>query len=160
MPSDLFSQQLIERIEKLRGFFPLDHPRSMVMMALRYIQEEQGYITPESVVYLADYLGIPCIHVQEIVSFYSVYRTEPQYTTCVKVCQGLPCALRGASALLDYMRSRIRPDHALSLGITECQAACTQAPVVLVQDTDIVPLATMQAVDDFLLRFVSDEMSS
>ena len=150
MSEAIFSAELIVRLESLREIFPVDQPRSKVMMALRYVQEEYGYLSEDTLRHLADYLGVPEIHVQELVSFYSLYRREPSTAVQVQVCLGLPCALRGAQGLCDYLQTLSRDSASFVWGTTECQAACTQGPVVLVDGCDIVPLANKKAVVDFI----------
>ena len=151
MKESFFSPKLWDRIEGLRGYFPLDRPRAMVMMALRFIQEEEGYISDDAIEHLASALGVARIHVEELVGFYSLYRREKLPGVSVQVCMGLPCALRGSEGLqrcLEHFADKTM----IHLGATECQSACTKAPVVLVDGHEVVPLKDQEAVVGFLLK--------
>ena len=113
--------------------------RSAVMPLLHAIQEEIGHLPPESVVWVAEKLGLEPIHVQEVVTFYPGYRREAPGRTVVRVCRTLPCALVGAYRTCDRLKEGLgcdsrghSPDGAFTVEFVECLASCGTGPVALV----------------------------
>ena len=157
MRDTVFSAQLLQRIDAIRAQFPSEHPRSSLLMSLRAIQQERGCIDQDSVASLAAYLGVAVVHIEELLSCYGLLYRSPVARICIKVCTSLPCVLRGAEDVCKHLelqlglrRGEVSADQQWALAETECQAACTQAPVVLVNDSYTVAVDHVQAVSDLL----------
>ncbi|HJN38423.1 MAG TPA: NADH-quinone oxidoreductase subunit NuoE [Gammaproteobacteria bacterium] len=121
--------------------FPSDQKRSAVIMALRIVQKQEGYLTDQSLNEVAEYLSLPRIAVYEVASFYSMYRRKPAGCHTLKVCTSLSCCLRGAHSVIGYLEKKLKirlgettQDGSITLEEAECLAACTGAPMLMVDD--------------------------
>ena len=129
------------RIDELKGRFP--RPGSALLPALYLIQEEKGFVSEESMEYVAGKLGVSPAFVAGVVSFYTLFHRRPVGRHHLQVCRTLPCALRGCANLLAHLRTRlgIGPgettlDGRFSLVEVECLGACDTAPMMQVNDQD------------------------
>ena len=107
------------------------------MPLLRYVQEKEGWITPETEKNIAEYLGIPVVHVHEVVCFYHLFHQQKVGKCHFSVCQTTACALRGAEEVIGHIEQRLNikpgettPDGKFSLSAVECLGACELAPVM------------------------------
>jgi NADH-quinone oxidoreductase subunit E len=115
-------------------------PRSAVMDALRFAQEEHGgWLPPEAFVEVADALELTPAYCKAVASFYDMYHLAPVGRHMVEVCTNLSCALAGAQAVLDAFSDAlgVRPgettdDGEVTLRAIECAGGCGRAPVVVV----------------------------
>ena len=127
------------------------------MAALAIAQDEKGHLTPELMAFVAEYLGMPAVAVEEVASFYTMYDLAPvgRYKLCV--CTNLPCALRGATEAVAHLQRRLgiglnetTPDGRFTLKEGECFGACGDAPVMLVNNKKMVSFMTPEALDRYL----------
>lgn len=114
------------------------------MVVLTLTQERVGYISPPMQAYIADAMNIPLSHVYGVLTFYSSFRMEPLGRHLVSICMGTACYVRGGPTLIDKYKQvlgielgQTTPDRRFSLEICRCVGACSQAPVVMIDD-DIV----------------------
>jgi NADH-quinone oxidoreductase subunit E len=121
--------------------FPPGRQRSAVLAALRAVQEHNaGYLTIELMDAVAEYLGLPPIQVYEVASFYSMFETHPCGRHHVSVCTNISCMLRGGEEIASYVERKLgiraghsTPDGRILLKLEEeCLAACTGAPMMMV----------------------------
>ena len=135
------SAQTREEIDHWVARFPAGKQRSAVISALRAAQEQNhGYLTPELMDAVAEYLQMPPIQVYEVASFYSMFETHPCGRHHVSVCTNISCMLRGGQELESYVEKKlgIRTGQSTADGRIflkreeECLAACTGAPMMMV----------------------------
>jgi len=69
--------------------------RSAALPLLHLVQEDQGYIAPEAIEWIAEKLGVAPISIYELVTFYPMFRTKPIGRRHIRVCRTLSCALMG-----------------------------------------------------------------
>jgi len=112
-----------------------------LMVVLNHLQEKIGFITKQMQAYVAEKLNVPVSKVHGVVSFYSFFTTEPRGKHVVKFCIGTACYVGGASQLIDKAMQvlGIEPgqttsDGLITLEVCRCVGACSQAPVVVVDD--------------------------
>jgi NADH-quinone oxidoreductase subunit E len=112
---------------------------SAVIPLLHLWQDTEGYLGDASVAEIADLLGIPAAEVQEVVSFYSMFRRRPMGRYRVEVCRSLSCALCGAEEVVEGLRrhlgigpGEVTADGLFSVSTVECLARCDLAPVAQV----------------------------
>ena len=74
-------------------------------MALRIIQDHEGYLSDEKMNAVAKYLSLPRVAVYEVASFYSMYRRKPHGKHTIKVCTSLSCCLKGAYSVVEYLEN-------------------------------------------------------
>lgn len=132
-------RHLIPEFEQLRERFPPGFESSLVLPCLHRIQQERGWIAAEDVEALAEWLGVPRIQIEEVLSFYTLFRRAPEGRHQVHVCRNLSCAMHGAERLLEHVRRRLgiepgqtTPDGRCTFGTVECLGSCGTAPVMLI----------------------------
>ncbi|MGA8707474.1 MAG: NAD(P)H-dependent oxidoreductase subunit E [Steroidobacteraceae bacterium] len=137
----LLSEQTRHEIDHWVAKFPPGRQRSAVISALRAAQEQNhGFLTPELMDAIAEYLRLPPIQVYEVASFYSMFETHPCGRHHVSVCTNISCMLRGGEEIAAYVERRLgiktgqsTPDGRIFLKREEeCLAACTGAPMMMV----------------------------
>ena len=123
-------------IKKLVATYP--ERRTALLPALKLAQKDVGYLPPETVAEAADLVGVPHSAAFELVTFYTMLNDAPQAAKKVVVCAQLPCALRGAEALIRDLHGRLRQeidDGYVDVERTsECFGACHRAPMARVDD--------------------------
>jgi NADH-quinone oxidoreductase subunit E len=128
--------------EEIVARYPEGREASAVMGLLDLAQRQSGGWLPRPAVeYVADYLHMPHIRVQEVVSFYSMFNLQPVGRNQVRVCTTTPCWLSGSAAVLDACRQTLgidlnetSEDGEFTLTEVECLGACVNAPVVQIND--------------------------
>ena len=135
-------QHLIPEFERLRARFPEAFTSSLVLPCLRRIQEDRGYVADSDIDGLVEYLGVPRIQVEEVLSFYGQLRRKPIGRCHIQACRNLSCSLLGAERIVDHLSQKLgiapgetSADGRFTLSTVECLAACGTAPVVMVDGT-------------------------
>ena len=141
------------KIDDLLTLFP--QKGSALLPALHLIQEETGYISADSMKYVAGKIGVSPAFVAGVVSFYTMYHRKPVGRHHLQICRTLACALGGCRSLLERIEGKlgIKPgettaDGRFSLELVECLGACDQAPMMQINDRDCgrVDAAKLEAV--------------
>ena len=111
------------------------------MVVLNSIQDAIGYISPEMQVYVAEGLGEPISRIHGVVSFYSFFTTTPRGAHTIKFCVGTACYVAGidqiiekAKQILGIAPGETTEDGLITLELCRCVGACSQAPVIVVDD--------------------------
>jgi NADH-quinone oxidoreductase subunit E len=140
-PVIVLSAQALTRIDHEIAKYPSDQKRSAVMAALAIAQDEKGWLSTETMDFVAGYLDMPPIAVYEVATFYEMYNTEPIGRFKLTICTNLPCALQSASEAAEHLKRKLgigfgetTPDRMFTLKQGECFGACGDAPVVLVNN--------------------------
>lgn len=137
----LLSEQCYKKIDHELAKYPDDQRQSAVMAALAHAQVELGWVSPEVMQELADYIRMPAIAVQEVATFYNMYNLKPVGKHKITVCTNLPCALSGGVRAGQHLKDKLGIDYRdttadgqFTLIEGECMGACGDAPVVLVNN--------------------------
>ncbi len=137
--------------------YPADQKQSAVMACLAIVQHEQGHVSPEAEDAIAAYLGMPAIAVHEVTTFYNMYNQQPVGRFKLNVCTNLPCALRDGDKALDHVCKRlgVQPYGSTADGLftvqpSECLGACADAPVMLVNDRQMLSFMSDERLDELL----------
>jgi NADH-quinone oxidoreductase subunit E len=153
----VLSAAALQKIDRELTKYPSDQRQSAVMSALAIAQHEKGHLTPEVMAFVAEYLGMPPIAVEEVASFYTMYDLAPVGKYKLVMCTNLPCALRGANEAADHLKRRLgigfnetTTDGRFTLKEGECFGACGDAPVMLVNNKRMASFLTPEALDRFL----------
>jgi NADH-quinone oxidoreductase subunit E len=137
----VLSGHTLQEIDHWVAKFPPGRQRSAVLSALRAAQEQNhGFLTPELMDAVAQYLKLPPIQVYEVASFYSMFETHPCGRHHVSVCTNISCMLRGGEDIRAHVERKLgirtgqsTPDGRIFLKREEeCLAACTGAPMMMV----------------------------
>ena len=131
----------LKKIDREIAKYPFDQKQSAVMAALVIAQDEKGWLAPETMNFVAGYLGMPPVAVYEVATFYNMYNMQPTGKFKLTICTCLPCGLQGSLEAADPLKARLgidfnetTPDGCFTLKEGECMGACAMAPVVLVNN--------------------------
>ncbi len=112
-----------------------------VMVILNELQAKIGFVSPAMQGYVAKKMRVPLQQVHGVVSFYSFFTTEARGKHTVKFCMGTACYVGGADQLIEKSKQvlGVAPGHTTADGmatveICRCVGACSQAPVVVVDE--------------------------
>jgi NADH-quinone oxidoreductase subunit E len=145
-----------ETRQVLNGF---GRERRHLIPILQKVQERLGYLPPEAMIEIAEYLGMPDIDVYGVVTFYNQFRLNPPGKHSIRVCLGTACHMKGGYITLDAWKRRLginpgetTPDREFDLDTVACVGCCTMAPVTVV---DAKPQGKVEPtkVDGILLAF-------
>jgi NADH-quinone oxidoreductase subunit E len=134
----ILSEHVRAEIDRWITRYPADQKRSGVMQALTFAQDDNnGYLTTEVMDAVADYLGMARIAVYEVVSFYTMYNTDPVGKHVLNVCTNISCMLSDSDKIVQHLKKRLEinfnettPDQKFTLRQVECLGACANAPVM------------------------------
>ncbi len=153
----LLSEQAYKRIDREIAKYPPDQKQSAIMASLGIAQEEKGWVSPEVIQDIADYLGQPAIAVQENATFYNMFNVRPVGQFKITVCTNLPCALRDGEVTADYLKKKLgigfretTPDGAFTLMEGECMGACGDSPVLLVNNNHMCVRMEREKIDSMI----------
>jgi NADH-quinone oxidoreductase subunit E len=137
--------------------FPADQKQSAVMACLAIVQQEQGWVSPDSEQVVAEVLGMPVMAVHEVTTFYNMYNQKPVGKFKLNVCTNLPCQLRGGAQALAHLEHKLgvnvggtTADGLFTLQPSECQGACADAPVLLVNDRHMCSFMSHEKLDQLV----------
>lgn len=129
---------------------------SAIMPCIWAITDEVGYVPEGGVDLLVDKLEVTKARVYEVLSFYTMYRTEPQAENVLQVCRNISCHILGARHIIAHMEKKLgvrlgetTPDGKFALEGAECLGACGHGPVVQ-RGKHLYEFLTTEKVDDLL----------
>jgi NADH-quinone oxidoreductase subunit E len=152
-------KHLVPEFEKLRARYPAGFESSFVLPCLRRIQEDRGYVADSDIDALVEYLGVPRIQIEEVLSYYTQFRRNAIGRWHIQACRNLSCSLLGSERLIDHLTKKLgiapgqtTTDGRFTLSTVECVASCGTAPVVIINETHHVKMSpeTIDAVLDKL----------
>ena len=152
-----FSPATIARFDREVAKYPPEQRVSAVMACLAIVQHEQGHVSREAEEALAAYLRVPPIAVHEVTTFYNMYNQQPVGKFKLNVCTNLPCQLRDGQTALDHVCSRLgvepygtTADGVFTVQPSECLGACADAPVMLVNDRQMLSFMGAERLDELV----------
>src|SRR4029079_18033085 len=133
-----FSEEKLKEVQRIVSFYPEGKQKSAVIPVLHLAQNEfGGWLSTETMDYVASLLNILPIEVYEVATFYSMYNLKPVGKYMFEVCQTGPCMLNGSDDIVKYIYDKliIRPgetsaDGMFSLKTVECLGVCGYAPMM------------------------------
>jgi len=151
------SAATLERFAREVAKYPPDGKQSAVMACLAIVQQELGYVSGESEKIVADYLGMPPIAVHEVTTFYNMYNQQPLGRFKFNVCTNLPCQLREGQTALEHLCHKLgveeggtTVDGLFTVQKSECLGACADAPVMLVNDLQMLSFMSPVRLDELI----------
>lgn len=112
-----------------------------MMVILNEVQNQIGFISEPMQQYIANRLHIPVSSIHGVVSFYSFFVTNPRGKHTIKFCMGTACYVGGMPQLIEKAKQvlgiepgQTTPDGQITLEICRCVGACSQAPVIVVDE--------------------------
>jgi NADH-quinone oxidoreductase subunit E len=153
----IFTDTTIKRFDHEVAKYPAPHKQSAVMACLAIVQQEHGHVSREAEEAVAAYLGMPPIAVHEVTTFYNMYNQQPLGRFKLNVCTNLPCQLRDGQTALEHLCERLHveeggtsADGLITLQKSECLGACADAPVLLVNDREMLSFMTHERLDELV----------
>jgi NADH-quinone oxidoreductase subunit E len=153
----LLSPAALAKIDRELLKYPPDQKQSAVMAALAIAQDEKGWLSTETMDFVAAYLGMPPVAVYEVATFYTMYNLKPVGRHKLTICTNLPCALQGANEAAEHLKSRLgigfnetTADGRITLKEGECMGACGDAPVLLHNNKRMLCAMSADRLDELL----------
>ena len=133
-----FSQEKLDKVNELIARYPQGKQKSALLPLLHLAQDTfGGWLSPETMDYVASLLNILPIEVYEVATFYSMYNLKPVGKFMFEVCQTGPCMINGCDNIIAYIGEKlnIKPgqtteDGLFTLKTVECLGACGYAPMM------------------------------
>ena len=133
----MFKDSAVEEIKGIISNYP--DTRSALLPVLHIAQRENGWLTPDSLLDVADILNLPSAFVRGVATFHVMYNKAPVGRHLIQLCTNVSCMLFGAERLVDILAHRYElksggttPDDRFTLLIMECIGECDAAPAMLV----------------------------
>ena len=164
-PKPQFSPAAMALVQKIIRRYPEGRQKSALLPVLHLAQAEfGGWLSPETMDYVASILQLPSIEVYEVASFYSMYNLRPVGKCVLEVCRTGPCMLRGSDDIIEYLENKLgikegetTPDGMFTLKTVECLASCGTAPMMQVGDHYVENL-TCEKLEGILDDLRNEEM--
>ena len=161
------SADAVRRFEREIAKYPPAGKASAVMAYLAVLQQEHGFISQESEDIVAAALDMPPIAVHEITTFYNMFNQAPVGRVKLNVCTNLPCQLRGGQRALEHLCASLHIDEggtttdgAFTVQKAECLGACADAPVLLVNDRQMVSFMSDARLDELVSSLRAEPTTS
>ena len=129
---------------------------SCMLPAIWLVQEQEGWVSPEAMIYVAEKLGKTPIQVYEVATFYTMFNLKPIGKYHIELCKTLSCKLCGSQKIKDYIKQIIgietgqtSEDGLFHLSEVECMGACGGAPMFAL-DGQYHEKLTNQKVDELI----------
>lgn len=133
-----FSDKAMQEVQRIINFYPEGKQKSAVIPVLHLAQQEfGGWLSSDTMDYIASLLKLSSIEVYEVATFYSMYNLKPVGKYMFEVCQTGPCMINGSDDIVKYIYEKlgIKPgettaDGLFTLKTVECLGACGYAPMM------------------------------
>ncbi len=153
----MLSEQIQARVNHELKKYPADQKQSAVMAALRFVQDEKGWIATEDMEDIAAYLGMAKMAVYEVATFYHMYNLKPMGKHTLTVCTNLSCTLCGAGDTVEYLREKlgigfgeVTDDGKFGMREGECMGACKDAPLLTIDNKKLCGRLNKEKIDNIL----------
>jgi len=152
----MLSDPSLARIDRELAKYPPGRRQSALPAALRIAQDEFGWLSPETIEFVAGVIGVPAVRAWEVATFYTMYDLKPVGKHKISLCTNISCMLRGADEIAAHLKRKLGVDFGqttadgqFTLREVECLAACAGAPMMQL-DRDYHENLTPGRVDEIL----------
>lgn len=132
-----FTAENKKKLETLLQRYP--QKRAALLPALWLVQEQEGWVSPEAMEYLAPLLDLTPAHIYETATFYTMFDKKPVGRHHIQVCNSVCCWLRGSAETVEFLKKKLgvkagetTPDKRFHLSCVECLGSCGTAPMMQV----------------------------
>ena len=133
-----FSDEKLKEVQRIVDRYPQGKQKSALIPVLHVAQEEfGGWLSTDTMDYVASVLNLKPIEVYEVATFYSMFNLKPVGKYMFEVCQTGPCMLNGSDDIVKYIYEKLgikpgetTPDGMFTLKTVECLGACGYAPMM------------------------------
>ena len=133
--------------------------RAALLPVLWLVQEQEGYVPDDAVIYIAQLLDLAPAEVLGVVTFYTMFQKKPIGRHHIQVCTNMCCRLRGADMVLEHLKKRLgvdvgesTPDSKFHLSTVECLGSCGTAPMMQI-DNDYYENLDAEKIDKIISKF-------
>ncbi len=134
----VFSEEAMKTAQTIISHYPEGKQKSALLPILHLAQAEfGGWLSPETMDYVASILKIKPVEVFEVASFYTMYNLKPVGKCVLEVCQTSSCWLNGAEDIVKYIEKKLNikvgetsKDGMFTLKVAECLGSCGTAPML------------------------------
>jgi NADH-quinone oxidoreductase subunit E len=151
------------KVNELRNRYPT--AQALVLPVLWIVQEQEGYISEDSMKYVAALLGLPFGHILGVVTFYTMLHSKPTGKHHIEICTNVSCMLRGSEKILEHLEKKlalkpgeVSADMRWSIEEAECLGSCGTAPMIAIGDEyyENLTIAKIDALIDTLAKSTDD----
>ncbi|OYU95228.1 MAG: NADH-quinone oxidoreductase subunit E [Bacteroidetes bacterium B1(2017)] len=140
MTDSKFSEETLALANKIIARYPEGKQKSALIPLLHLAQAEfEGWLSPETMQYVASLLHIHEVEVYEVASFYSMFNLKPVGKCLIEVCRTSSCWLRGANEIIEHIEKKLgikegetTADGMFTLKSVECLGSCGTAPMMMI----------------------------
>jgi NADH-quinone oxidoreductase subunit E len=132
-----FSEEKLKKVSEIIACYPEGKQKSALLPVLHLAQEQFGWLSAETMDYVAALLSLEPVEVYEVATFYSMYNLKPVGKYLFEVCQTGPCMINGSDDIIAYIGERLgispgetTADGLFTLKTVECLGACGYAPMM------------------------------
>ena len=117
--------------------------KGVLIPLLQDVQELEGYLSRETMQYIADRTGIGAADIYGVATFYTMFRLKPQGKHIIRVCKGTACHVSGANTIMNALKNELQlagnddttADNKFTLFEVACLGCCSLAPVIMIDKT-------------------------
>ena len=153
----MLSDQIQTQIKRELTKYPANQKQSAVMSALRFVQDEKGWISNDDMADIAVVLEMPQMTVYEVATFYHMYNLKPMGKHMLTVCTNISCMLCGSAETVAHLSKRlgiglgeVTADGKYGLREGECMGACVDAPMFTINNKKMCGRLTSEKIDQIL----------
>lgn len=156
-----FSEERMKEVNRIISQFPEGRHKSALIRILHMAEEDfGGWLSPETMEYVAELLNIQPIEVYEVATFYTMFNLEPTGKFVFEVCHTGPCMLVGSDQIIEHIKNRLgitkvgetSADGMFTLKTAECLGACGYGPMLQcgkVYHEHLTPEKVDQLMDEY-----------
>ncbi|PKN73742.1 MAG: NADH-quinone oxidoreductase subunit NuoE [Candidatus Cloacimonetes bacterium HGW-Cloacimonetes-2] len=134
--------------------------KGVLIPLLQQVQALEGFLSKDTMRYVAEQIGIPAAEIFGVATFYSMFKLVPQGKHIIRVCKGTACHVSGANAIASAVRDALKlapgeettTDMRFTMMEVACLGCCSLAPVIMIDDQTFGKLAP-EAIPGILERF-------
>jgi NADH-quinone oxidoreductase E subunit len=133
--------------------------KGSLIPVLHKVQNIFGYLPKNVQKHVAHKLDIPVTEVYGVVTFYSLFHTEPSGKYIIELCMGTACYVKGAvdvqheiEHILGIKVNETTEDGLFTLKFSRCVGACSLAPFVTIGE-DVYGRVKQEDVQKILAKY-------
>jgi len=160
-----FGPESMAKVKELITQYPEGKQKSAILAILHLVQEEIGWLSINSMDYVAGILDIKPIEVYEVATFYTMFHIEPVGNYVLEVCRTGPCMLVGSDQIIQHIENKLgikvgetSSDGMFTLKTVECMGACGYGPMFQCKGKNYENLTT-EKVDELIEQFRNEAKS-
>ena len=134
LPADYLNEEEIAEIEHERTLYP--DTRAVGLEALKIVQKHRGWVSDESLLAVAEYLGLPVAELEGVATFFNLIYRQPVGRNVILYCKSVSCWIMGC----DEVKEKISGELGIDYGETSEDGEFTLIPVPCLGDCDRAPV--------------------